>query len=606
MPGILGILTDIPEPEAQATLQTMLQCMLHESFYTHGTYVRPEHGYYLAWVDHKDSFSDCNPIISPTGDVVIIFAGEHFAHHGAPSVVEQHRFLSLYEEKGDEFLSELNGWFAGVLVDLRTKTLLLFNDRFGLHRVYYSENRRSFAFASEAKSLLSIRPESRTFDPRSLGEFVGFGSTFQNRTLFPGIFTLPGGAAWTFEGSLQPKKHYYFNASTWEQQPVLAEDAFYTTLKNTLSRILPSYFRSARTSVGVSLTGGLDTRLIMAGRPDTPKPAACYTYGGIYRDCFDVKVAQAVAQACGHAHRVIALAPEFFTNFATFAEQTVWVTDGCLDLCGAHEIYLSRLARELAPIRLTGNYGSEVLRGATTFKYTPPSEGLFDRALDPYISDAKALFDEMRLGHGVSFAVFKQIPWHLYGRLAAAESQLVVRSPYMDNELVALMYQAPLRLRATSATTLRLIAEMSPSLSRIETDMGYGGSGPVPAARLRQLHRYLLFKAEWYYNAGMPHWIARFDHNALARRLERLFLGSHKIEHYRVWFRDQLFDYVHSMLTDASSTTRAYLDRRALTQLVRSHLTRTKNHVNEISRIITLELIQRLLLERDYRKHDAA
>src|SRR2546422_2493758 len=171
MPGILGIISGIPAEEARAQLERMLHCMLHEPFYTHGTYLLPEHGCYLGWVNHKDSFSDCNPIISPTRDVVIIFSGEHFAHQNALSIGEKQQqykyhgtsasqLLSLYEAKGDEFLPDLNGWFAGVLVDLRKKSILLFNDRFGLHRVYYNDDQESFAFSSEAKALLSIRPES--------------------------------------------------------------------------------------------------------------------------------------------------------------------------------------------------------------------------------------------------------------------------------------------------------------------------------------------------------------------------------------------------------------------------------------------------------------
>jgi len=341
----------------------------------------------------------------------------------------------------------------------------------------------------------------------------------------------------------------------------------------------------------------------MAGRPQLAGPTACYTYGGVYRDCFDVQVAHEVAAACGQRHHVIALGADFFTNFPALAEQTVWLTDGCLDICGSHEVYLSRRARELAPVRLTGNYGSEVLRSATTFKHTAPSEGLFDVAVAPYLREAEASFAEMNVGHSVSFAAFKEIPWHLYGRLAAAESQLIVRSPYMDNDLVALMYQAPPQLRRTNEIMLRLISEMSPSLFRIGTDMGYGGNGPRLAAYLRRLHRYLLFKAEWYYNAGMPHWVARLDHNVLARGLEGLFLGSHKIEHYRLWFRDQLFDYVQSMLRDRSTATRAYLNRRSYRELVTSHRTGTRNYMNEINRLVTLELIQRRLLERDYREY---
>src|SRR6267143_1072947 len=194
MPGIVGIITEnTNDGAARSQLSTMLGCMLHEPFYTHGTYVLAERGCYLGWVSHSNSFSDGNPIVSASGDTVLIFAGEHFAHrepgspgNGHPAGDASH-LLSLYETKGESFLGDLNGWFAGVLLDLRKRTLLLFNDRFGVHRVYYHEGKDSFAFASEAKSLLSVRPDARRLDPRGLGEFLGFGTVLDNRTLFSNI-----------------------------------------------------------------------------------------------------------------------------------------------------------------------------------------------------------------------------------------------------------------------------------------------------------------------------------------------------------------------------------------------------------------------------------
>src|SRR2546426_12099060 len=211
MPGIVGIITKTPNvANARPQLLTMMRCMLHESFYKHGTYLLPEAGCYLGWINHPNSFSDCNPIVNPTRDRILIFSGEHFDHYN--STVSRRpqdgyvgtnatHLLGLYETKGETFLLDLNGWFAGVLIDLRAQTILLFNDRFGVHRVYYHEDKESFAFASEAKSLLSIRPQTRTVDPRALGEFLGFGTVFQNRTLFPNIFVLPGGSSWTFKAS---------------------------------------------------------------------------------------------------------------------------------------------------------------------------------------------------------------------------------------------------------------------------------------------------------------------------------------------------------------------------------------------------------------------
>src|SRR5262249_26216012 len=38
----------------------------------------------------------------------------------------------LYEEVGPAFFNRLNGRFSGVIADLRTETITVFNDRFGL------------------------------------------------------------------------------------------------------------------------------------------------------------------------------------------------------------------------------------------------------------------------------------------------------------------------------------------------------------------------------------------------------------------------------------------------------------------------------------------
>src|SRR3989442_2966513 len=323
MPGLVGIITNNPNVEdAQLQLSTMMSCMLHESFYVHGTYLIPELGCYLGWVDHPNSFSDCNPIANPTRDRVLIFSGEHHAHHDSAFIGGRQNgynptnasyLLSLYEAKGEDFLLDLNGWFAGVLVDLREHTILLFNDRFGVQRVYYHEGKDSFAFASEAKSLLSVRPETRTLDARALGEFLGFGTVFQNRTLFSNVFVLPAGSSWTFKGPSDIKKRHYFDASIWERQPALTEEAFYINLKTTMSRTLPTYFRS-RNPVAVSLTGGIDTRIIMAGRPQLAEPTSCYTYGGGFSDFFDVQGAHEVGQACGPRHHLISPRGDFFSK----------------------------------------------------------------------------------------------------------------------------------------------------------------------------------------------------------------------------------------------------------------------------------------------------
>jgi asparagine synthase (glutamine-hydrolysing) len=603
VPGIAGIFSEKPDSgRAEQQVQRMIRTMLHSRSYSHGTLSLPEQGCYLGWVTHPNTYADCNPIVSPDGDVVIIFSGEHFAHstngHGnTPGRATE--LLGLYEKRGERFVEDLNGFFSGIVVDTRQKFVLLFNDRFGMGRVYCHEGQGELTFASEAKAILSVRPETRALDAQGLAQFLGVGTAFNNRTLFANVTLLPSGSCWKIDPALAIDRRQYFHPRAWTEQPRLEPRAFYNELRQTMSRVLPAYFRAAE-PVGLSLTGGLDTRIVMAGMPVNGVRMPAYTYGGVYRDCFDIHVAREVAQACGQTHHVLGLGPDFFQNFGTLAEETVWLTDGSLDLCGTHEIYFSRLARGLSTVRLTGNYGSEVLRSVSTFKFGLPSETLFDRGVLKYTADASRAFAEVRAEHPVTFSAFKEVPWNLYGRFAAAQTQLVLRSPYMDNDVVALMYQAPPNTRETNETSLRLIADLNPTLARIGTDMGYGGLSPAPVARMRQFYRYLLFKAEWYYNAGMPQWVARYERMLPLRVFEPLFLGRHKIDHYRLWLQGQAKQFVSDILTDPKSASRSYLNRAGFAEVVDAHVSGRGNSLNAINKTVTLELVQRHLIERPY------
>jgi len=96
---------------------------------------------------------------------------------------------------------------------------------------------------------------------------------------------------------------------------------------------------------------------------------------------------------------------------------------------------------------------------------------------------------------------------------------------------------------------------------------------------------------------GMPQWIAQLDHLLAPIHLERLWLGRHKVFHFRVWYRDQLAQYVREMLLDRRSLSRPYLVPEALQTIVNGHLRGSRNYTTEIHRLLTLELVHRLFLD---------
>ena len=228
MPGIAGVIQKNIGPDVQAAVCTMAECMRHEPFHEVGTYFNEPEGVALGWVTDRGTFADCLPIWNERRDVILIFAGEHFGGHGSEMSALRAKghstgksdasyLIHVYEERGTEaFLKSLNGWFSGVLIDLRERCVTVFNDRYGLKRVYYHETADAFWFASEAKSLLRAVPQLRQFDAASLGEFFACGCALQNRTLFAGVRQMPGGSMWGFRQGIMVGKASYFSPCEWK------------------------------------------------------------------------------------------------------------------------------------------------------------------------------------------------------------------------------------------------------------------------------------------------------------------------------------------------------------------------------------------------------
>jgi asparagine synthase (glutamine-hydrolysing) len=601
LPGIVGLITKLPRARAEVELLNMVETLRHEPFYTSGTWIDEVHGIYVGWVARQGSFAEHMPLRNEREDVTLVFSGEEFPEpgmiaqlwargHSIPADGPSY-LVHRYEEERD-FPKGLNGRFQGLVADRTRGTAMLFNDRYGLQRIYYHEARDSFYFAAEAKAILKVRPELRVADPRGLGEFIVCGCVLENRTLFQDIHVLPPGSAWSFEGGKLQKKSTYFDPREWEELEPLKPEEYYGHLRDVFVKNLPRFFEG-RERIGVSLTGGLDTRIIMAWRKAEPNTLPSYTFGSMYRDNEDVKLARRVAEICGQQHETIPTGEEFLSRFAHYAERTIYLTDACVDLSRSPDLYLNEKARLIAPVRMVGTYGSEMLLHAVMFKAEEPVAGLFQNDLLPEIQRAKQTYDASRRGHPVTFIAFRQSPWHHYGVLGLEQTQVAVRTPYLDNELVRTIYKSPGPVAINEEGRIRLIREGNPALAQLRTDRGLGDQkNPVLHVLLE-----FLFKAEYAYDYGMPQWVAQVDHFFSPLHLERIWLGRHKLYHFRVWYRDRLREYVREMLLDKRSLARPYLKPNTVRAIVDGHLKGSRNYTTEIHRLLTLELTHRLFLD---------
>jgi len=581
----------------------MLASMKHESFYVTGTWVDETMGIYLGWSAAENCFACKMPVYSEDRKTILVFSGEEFPDAGAARRLKEHGhvfkantaeyLVHLYEDDPG-FPVSLNGRFHGLVVDTARRCAALFNDRYGMHRIYYHESRKGFYFAGEAKALLSVHPHLRSLDLRSLGEFLACGCVLENRTLFKGIQVLPCAAKWTFENGGVAHKGSYFQPREWEEQPQADPQTYYRELRTVFSENLSRYFIAGQ-PIGMSLTGGLDTRMIMAWRKPAAGTLPCYTFGSMFHDCHDVVLARKVAGLCQQPHSVIRVNGDFLQRFPRYAERAVYLTDGCVDVGRSADLYVNEITRGIAPVRMTGNYGGEVMRRVRAFKPIPPNSDLFCAELGNNVRQAGQTYAELIKGHPLSFAVFKQAPWHHYGLLALEETQLSLRSPYLDNDFVRTVFRAPESACTSNDVCLGLIGDADATLRGIRTDRGLGGTG-LRWATTRLLLE-LQFKAEYACDYGMPQWAAPIDSLVSGLQPSRLFLGRHKFAHFRIWYRDYLSAYVKDVLLDPAALARPHLNRQQVEAVVKGHLSGTQNRTLEIHKLLTVELIYRSLLE---------
>jgi len=136
----------MPSEWAKVQVQRMARAICHGSAFESGTWSDEAEGIYVGWALHKSTFSSELPWQNEKRDVSLFFSGEEFPDPDTPQRLKErgHTLQSgpcsylvhLYEDD-PAFPAGLNGRFQGLLVDRARQRILLFNDRYGMHRICF-------------------------------------------------------------------------------------------------------------------------------------------------------------------------------------------------------------------------------------------------------------------------------------------------------------------------------------------------------------------------------------------------------------------------------------------------------------------------------------
>lgn len=586
MPGLVGYIGNARATDAQVTVETMIRTISHEEFYRTGTYTDAAAGLYLGWAVHGPRNVEL-PIRDATDTLRIFFSREIVGDS-----VDMRNVLQRYRDRDTSFFEEINDSFALVLHDVPRRRVILANDRYGLSRLYSAHADDGVYFASEAKALLAVLPECRQFDQDGLIQFLTYGTTFGKTSLFQGVDVLPGGSLWEFEAGQVRKRGRYFSFSDWEAQEPLDRATF-------LYEFAEEFGAAARRhvypphGVGLSLTGGFDARMVLAASGAAPGALPCYTFAGIERESYDVKIARKLASVAAQPFEALRLDNEFIRRLPEYVERSVHLSDGYLGVSGAAELRVNELARDIAPVRLTGNYGSELLRGVRTLKPDMLDGVLVDGAA----SRARRLIEEVetetRRLHPLTFVATIHTAGQGYGRRAIEESQVTTRSPFLDNRLVKLLYRMPPELDGAIVIE-RVLDRYAPGLGTVVSDRGYrlraGGLHRTPRTWVREA----VFKAEHGVRIGTPEGVPPVARVlAGSRALKSTLLGRHKFYHPRPWLRDHLRELAEdSIRAVARAGFSGLMDETKINGILENQFAHGYNRTLEIERLLCIALVR--------------
>lgn len=172
--------------------------------------------------------------------------------------------LKAYHAWGEQCVERFYGMFAFAIWDTRQQKLFFARDRFGIKPLYYALDGASLRFASTLQALLAAGGVDTSIDPIALHHQLTFhASVPAPRTLLNGVKKLPPAHCMTFsaEGEVTLRRYWSLNAT--RPNASLSEADWLLATRYVLKKAVERHRLAADVPVGVLLSGGLDSSLIV-------------------------------------------------------------------------------------------------------------------------------------------------------------------------------------------------------------------------------------------------------------------------------------------------------------------------------------------------------
>ena len=174
--------------------------------------------------------------------------------------------LKSYQEWGYDCLKKFEGDFALAVWDNRNKKLFLARDRFGVKPLYFSNNKNFFRFGSSLQSIIAKKDINLELDSQSLHMHFSLHSVVPApNTIFKNIKKVPPGHYLVIGPDQKILTNAYWKLDSSSQSELITdENEAKEQIKNLLLNAIQKRISASDIDVGVLLSGGLDSSLIVA------------------------------------------------------------------------------------------------------------------------------------------------------------------------------------------------------------------------------------------------------------------------------------------------------------------------------------------------------
>lgn len=267
--------------------------------------------------------------VDPGTGTAAAFDGELFSTEGVTTGASAAaELLEAYLADGPG--ADPEGCFAAAVWDPRVEELTFITDRYGRRSIWFGRIGRSLVAAGEIKGLLAggVKP---TLDLDTWAEFLAYEHVLGEHGPLEGVNLVPAASALTVGLSGRQRLH-----TRWRYKLEPDADGDLGEWTTEFERLLDqAVARRLDTSVGLALSGGLDSRTVAAvvRARDQSVPALSYGAPG----SSDLRLGAQLAAAAGFRHRSAPFQPGYI---ARGAEEAVWLSEGDIRCFHVHHLAL--------------------------------------------------------------------------------------------------------------------------------------------------------------------------------------------------------------------------------------------------------------------------